>query len=348
MHQGLKFVQSLFVKWADLDWKRLNTYSLRKIDHLDGTQPEVLLNYLPHIGAGYIPIKHLWEIWVKWAREVKYPGIPFLPTESDFVQHLRYSLMKKGHVVDYYKGEAEFLKPPISCGNPSKQELIHQHGIQFFGNLGLDPGHQPSYYSICQFAQHLGRLQLRLLEHHEPVAEWFDNLSHSLQEQLYHLGNNHEYPRDSKETIYCVKRLYLNLVPSFFGILTILEDNYFPLKASNKDRLITNAWAFLKQHLTQWKNLSLKMSSTQESVPDIPENPYFKTYQVLDRVFRMKPKKYVKLHNLLELYEIGHLDLSNKNPRVLSQSKKISLEEKLKAFYVHMSQEASNKAWNKA
>ncbi|EGF98740.1 uncharacterized protein MELLADRAFT_69109 [Melampsora larici-populina 98AG31] len=284
----------------------------------------------------------MWEIWEKWSRESKYPGNPFLPTETDFVQHLKYSLMKKG-LIEVSKEEARFLRPSLSCEDVSQQELLKQHDMQYFRISRFAPHQKASDRKICLIALHSGRLQLKILEHHEPVAEWFDNLSHSLQEQLYILGQNHEYPRDVTETIHYVKRLYLNLVPSFFGILRMIEQDSFPIKASQQDILIMNAWRFLKNHITQWKDHYVKMNPTQESVSTHPEKAYLVSHQLLNKILRLKQVKHVDLEDLLDLYEIWRLESLNENTVVSPHSNKTSLKDKLKKFYTQMSLEASNK-----
>ncbi|EGG03429.1 uncharacterized protein MELLADRAFT_65561 [Melampsora larici-populina 98AG31] len=256
LEDGWTFVKNIFIQWMMLDPEQICGHVIsRPTDHLNHLEPSSLYGCMLYKDLDDITMNISWDMWKKWYRESKVPYKRFIATRNNFEQQIEVSICND----DVYKSprteksRIELLQP--IDGHEYHQDLFDSHFLKFPRFLSMDPAFPPQRRDFVYLIQHLGELEIELLEHHEPVVEWFEKLAEDLRAQLLIPGIHHRSP--VRVISNCVKSILTRLLPKFFGLLKIMEDPKPHLLAKEVDPTVLRGWEFMKTYLDHWRHIDL-------------------------------------------------------------------------------------------
>ncbi|KAG0145090.1 hypothetical protein CROQUDRAFT_94315 [Cronartium quercuum f. sp. fusiforme G11] len=200
---GFEFIRGLIDEWSTLDIENSFKKHLDRKHHPynDGTQPHALLKNLASLPFyGFMSMKKLWKLWLRWYRDKSSPKKRFFAVQS----HLAYELQKCMHQMESKTSVAE----ESPAGNLWEFQN-HAHPYHHLILLELPPLHTGPYpnltdkrraasskhipadlKTLLRVIRGVGRVEMQLLEHYEPVGMWFDDLSEALHSQLLSFDSN--------------------------------------------------------------------------------------------------------------------------------------------------------------
>lgn len=259
------FIQDLFLELGNLQAEILLDGMIYKKGHFfDVTEPNGLLNYIsePSEKNKVLPMNIVWQIWKSWYRKKVCPETVFFATELQFTQEIANSLASL-RVATYDQGK-NFKLPtrPLYGVDQSYGLVLAFHNSKFFEKLRQRPprakGRYHSTYDALLLANHIGTLEVELLEHHVPVAQWFERLKQAWIGQLRHIKlNKSEMKKTTTVFLEISKLLYQHVLPTFLGILRIFEPDRVSDQAQILDPLASNGWKFMEDRLETFKSLDM-------------------------------------------------------------------------------------------
>ncbi|KAH9821212.1 hypothetical protein DFH28DRAFT_883607 [Melampsora americana] len=341
MHQlindGWSFIQRILNPWRiSLSNPVASIIPPRKVNQIAGTQPLVIFFYLAKGGSSPIAIHYLWTFWKKWYRESSCTHKKFLATLDHFIYAIGTGLRQIGRSSISHEGWSKYSKMIPLDEEISHQDLLEQHCLQspYLARASI---HKPiTQGELMYFAVHVGRFEVQLLEHHEAVEEYFDELTEELQTQLYNIS-----PQDLKGLNGSIKKLIGNLYRKitfpFLGILRILHGNEFALKAKEKDLIISDGWRFLKTFFNQLKNINLIDLIQSIHLINPNEDHDSQTISYLSkRLLNLGDTSNLLLSELWDLYTPWCQSSSFITQEASNQSDSKSFETNLKSYYAMM------------
>ncbi|KAG0144712.1 hypothetical protein CROQUDRAFT_708512 [Cronartium quercuum f. sp. fusiforme G11] len=261
MLAGFNFIRDLFDEWSTLDVKTcLEMHSeRRKYSYSDGTQPYVFLNHLSRLPS--IPIMNLdklWKLWLRWCRARSSSPPKFYAIQTHFAYELQKCMHQKTSTTTTAEESPDgklwkFQKNP----HPYKHLLLlqlHHFYIDPNFKLAIKRIEAPSECigaevpTLMRVVRCVGHVEVQLLEHHEAVGDWFDDLAHSLHSQWLSL----ELGTTSSQVqplIRAINGAYLSILEGFMGILRIENFDKIPQNFEDLDHVMVKGWTFLKQNL---------------------------------------------------------------------------------------------------
>ncbi|KAH9811060.1 hypothetical protein DFH28DRAFT_474744 [Melampsora americana] len=254
LEDGWNFVQRIFIQLKMLDPEKIiENGSSRSNDHVDNLQPSALYAYMIYRNPDNITIELFWGMWKKWYRESKLPHKRFIATRNHFDQQLKMSMINTERIKVSRKEKAKNELFQESSGHVYHEDLLNNHFLQFPRFLSVNYKLVPQTRNSAYLIQHVGELEVELLEHHEPVAEWFEKLGEDLRAQLHKSGI---HDRDSTQALSkCVKDVCTRLLPKFFGLLKMMEDPKPLVLAREVDLTVLKGWEFMKNYIGHWRHI---------------------------------------------------------------------------------------------
>ncbi|EGG09663.1 uncharacterized protein MELLADRAFT_60741 [Melampsora larici-populina 98AG31] len=261
LQDGWVFIRTIFEEWNGLEQDDLNisktTRKMSKsLEHINDLQPSFLYHHLVSVRLQGLNIKFLWNLWKRWYRESGYYNKRFLATQTCFVRHIQYLILHNGFIDSPINPEVILQGFKQMDKIESHQQMLKEHILQFDwpkrSNSDINPDH------LERMLHHVGQLELELLEQHQPVEEYLENINQHFLNVLPRQENNKENHEDKLKVVFkCVGATYRRLIPTFFGAVKLMEDPKSLVPAKDEDKTVYQAWKFIKNHLDHWKNIDL-------------------------------------------------------------------------------------------
>ncbi|KAH9811062.1 hypothetical protein DFH28DRAFT_932234 [Melampsora americana] len=295
LDEGWKFIQRLFGPWMRIDLEQLDRTN--RYDHLDALQPEVLFNYLKNVVQHRIPSTFFWSIWKRWYRDSTYSNKRLLVTEDHFISQIQQLNLHKFHSGLPHKEEKFSKRIKSITGRDSHQSILQEHILEF--DKFTIP--YPQAKDLIDLAQHVGKFELDLLEHHEPVREWLESMMQYLLSELHRHGVK---TRSSTQKISkYVKLMYHKVIPMFLGAMKLLEDPDSTMRLQQRDATISDGWRFIKVHLSHWKNIDIRNLFGFQDAQPVPENYHLKeSFDLYKGIFKIDNSEQIPLKAIHRLY----------------------------------------------
>ncbi|KAH9811059.1 hypothetical protein DFH28DRAFT_474738 [Melampsora americana] len=266
LKDGWEVLKKVLIQWKELDFKsNAGSGIVRSPDHLDLLNPSALHDLMLSRKKEDIGMELFWDMYKRWYRESKFPYKRFLGTRQNFNQQLKISVLNHRKSELATKEQQEIELHQSIYDNGYHQDIFNHHFLQFPGFLHQNTDHQPKNNELVHLIRYLGDLEVELLEHHEPVAEWFEKLHKDLRVHLTRSGIHDKASIQRVST--CVKHAFERILPQFFGLLKLMEDprpvQLVPLRIQDVpvrevDSTVLKGWEFMKTHLGHWTHLDLK------------------------------------------------------------------------------------------
>ncbi|EGG03432.1 uncharacterized protein MELLADRAFT_65564 [Melampsora larici-populina 98AG31] len=294
---GWTFIQQLFNQWMSMSTDLQRCEQLHRYDHIDELQPEVLFNYLKNIRQHKISPKFLWSLWKRWYRDSKYSEKIFLATEEHFIMKIQQLNLHNGHNGISKQGKGLIQRGQTIDNKDYHQNVLQEHILQFHKLTKPSPFGR----DLVILAQHIGRFELDLLEHHEPVTEWLESL---LKYMVSEIHVQDDKKRHAVQTISnYVKTMYYRVIPIFLGILKLMEDSNPMMGIQERDTTVSDGWEFMKYHLGHWRKIDIGSVFGFPLAHPIPEDHKIKeSYNQFKGILSIGNPNLVPLKNIHRLY----------------------------------------------
>ncbi|KAH9813977.1 hypothetical protein DFH28DRAFT_1059702 [Melampsora americana] len=307
LETGWRFIKGIFDQWTLMDWSNFNLVKIN--EHIDDLQADVLYHHLGKVRPNRFTIGYIWHFWKRWYRESTYPKKRLLVTKHCFVEHLKHSLLNHGPMGNLMNPEAKLQNFKSIDRIKFHQPMLQENGLRFHG-LREYPFETINTSHLVYFVDHVGTLELELLEHHEPVVEWFESLLHDLQDQAQRQGIYDE--SQVKEISRCVRATYSRIIPPFFGIIKLMEQSQSLVSVKEKDLMISNGWKFMKTHLDCWRKLDLRNVLKDKKIEPFSENDSSRESHLLfKKILKLKPNSRIPFGLITKLAYLYDSSLSN-------------------------------------
>ncbi|KAH9813088.1 hypothetical protein DFH28DRAFT_376236 [Melampsora americana] len=322
LEEGWIFMKSIFELWNEMEQDDLKMSKnflqmTRILEHVDDLQPEYLYHQLSSVGTQHFPITFLWHFWRRWYREFQstYPVERFFATASSFLKNIQYSILHNG-LIDSSKDPEEILQSlkPVDIAD-SHQQMIREYILQIGWPKIYSPNSEIQSDHLEFLMHHVGHIELRLLEHHQPVEEWLESLNQHFATKLYRLQQN-ENPKSNEDTLRAISRCigdtYSRLIPLFFGAVKFMEDSKSVLPAKNEDKNISQSWKFIKTYLDHWKKIDLRDGVHLELSKEFSKDQIsIESHTLFLTMLNLKNDSKIPLEIISKLYYLKNLSPTN-------------------------------------
>ncbi|EGF99943.1 uncharacterized protein MELLADRAFT_112214 [Melampsora larici-populina 98AG31] len=333
INDGWFLIQKLLNPWRiSLSTSNAKIIPVRKVNKIAGMQPLVLFFYLARGGAAPIAIQYLWTFWKKWYRESSSTHKRFLATRDHFIHAIGTSLKQIGQSSIYHDDWLKDANMLPLDEEISHHDLLDQHCLQCLHLSRTSIDKTINQGDLLTLAVYVGRFEVQLLEHHEAVEEYFDELGEELQTKLYNIGS--QKLKDFNPSINkLVGSMYRRITIPFLGSLQMLHGNDLTLKAKSKDPIISDGWRFLKTLIDQIKDINL-MDLFESEHPITPNELHCpqNIYDLSKKMLKLGDTCNVLLSQIWEL----HTQWSQSSSFAIMPLDSKSFEENLRSYYARM------------
>ncbi|KAH9818746.1 hypothetical protein DFH28DRAFT_1053901 [Melampsora americana] len=260
LDDGWRYIENFFQPWRDAELKELALEVDTPFEAHKSLDAYYLLGYLKRLdNTNKVPYLLVHSLALDWSRNRVNSGIP-AKTLSAHIQR----------ITDVYQTDSNAIQ-----GGLYGRMSIRNYA--FWGEEQLSRRNWYLYEHTQRSSQDVLSLSSNAAQFHTPVGRGMCQVVHNFFEDLindlkrfYMITNGHstvkdppgEALRDLGMIIQAVSMAEYRVTVVFLGVIRILNQKH--LDNSQLERLIINAWGFLKSRFSEWRFLDLYTKNSQQ------------------------------------------------------------------------------------